>query len=165
MSMYVIQVATGAERDVQRRLENNGIRTTLPIEARMIRRGGRWMQQEYVLIPGYVFVEMRYTDRLYYVLINIPQVIRVLKLDGKPVPLSESEEAYIHFLGAQVLTPSVVCKLPDGSGKPIKGILIMLRNQIVKYDFHARRALCDITLAGSRKRIALSFQTPEDGVG
>ena len=53
---YVLQVKTGYEEKVANALNNRGYTTTIPIENRMIRRGGKWIEQPYIVFPGYVFV-------------------------------------------------------------------------------------------------------------
>ena len=51
---YVIQVKTGEESGIARRLKNQAIRAEVPIENRPIRSGGAWTKKEYILFPGYV---------------------------------------------------------------------------------------------------------------
>ncbi len=162
MKLYVLQVNTGSEEDVQRELCRKGIRTLVPIEERLIRSGGSWTQKRYKLLPGYVFVELDYSDALYFSICQIPAVIRVLKAGGKPAPLPENEERYIHLLGDQVIYPSIVRRLPDGTAKPLYGLLRQLEAGEIHYDWHAKRATVDITLFGSQKRLKVSFRTSED---
>ncbi len=162
MKMYVLQVSTGTEDDVKRELQRKGIRALVPTEERLLRSGGSWTQKRYKLIPGYVFIEIDYTDTLYFSICNIPAVIRVLKADGQPAALSEDEQRYIHLLGDRVIYPSVVRRRPDGSGKPLYGLLRQLEDGDIQYDWHARRATVDVTLFGSPKRLRLSFRTSEE---
>ena len=63
---YVIQVKTGEESGIARRLKNQAIRAEVPIENRPIRSGGAWTKKEYILFPGYVFLDMDFTARNYY---------------------------------------------------------------------------------------------------
>ena len=57
MSLYAVQVLTGQEAEVCRRLADRRIATLLPQERRLIRRGGAWREEPYTLFRGYVFVE------------------------------------------------------------------------------------------------------------
>lgn len=116
--IYVLQIRTGEEETVQRQLRRRQIQSLLPREERLIRHGGTWTRQIYKLLPGYLFVDIDYSDALYYAIVSIPAVLRVLKADGRPAPLPEPEEEYIHFLGDRPLCPSIVRRLPDGSGQP-----------------------------------------------
>ena len=49
---YVIQVKTGEESGIARKLKNQAIRAEVPIENRPIRSGGAWTKKEYILFPG-----------------------------------------------------------------------------------------------------------------
>ena len=60
---YVIQVKTGEESGIARRLKNQAIRAEVPIENRPIRSGGAWTKKEYILFPGYVFLDMDFTGK------------------------------------------------------------------------------------------------------
>ena len=56
---YVIQVKTGEESGIARKLKNQAIRAEVPIENRPIRSGGAWTKKEYILfricVPGHGF--------------------------------------------------------------------------------------------------------------
>ena len=75
---YVIQVKTGEESGIARKLKNQAIRAEVPIENRPIRSGGAWTKKEYILFPGYVFLDMDFTARNYYRVKEVPGVIRFL---------------------------------------------------------------------------------------
>ena len=83
---YVIQVKTGEESGIARKLKNQAIRAEVPIENRPIRSGGAWTKKEYILFPGYVFLDMDFTARNYYTVISgvLKQLEnRVLKWDKR----------------------------------------------------------------------------------
>lgn len=52
MSLYAVQVLTGQEAEVCRRLADRRIATLLPQERRLIRRGGAWREEPYTLFRG-----------------------------------------------------------------------------------------------------------------
>ena len=106
--MYVLQIRTGEEEAVLEQLRRQGIAGLLPQELRLTRRRGCWTEEKHKLLPGYLFVDVQYTDSLYYAIVALPAVLRVLKADGRPAPLPEPEEQYIRFLGEKLLSPSVV---------------------------------------------------------
>ncbi len=163
--MYVLQVRTGEEEAVLEQLRRRQIQSLLPREERLIRHGGAWTRQIYKLLPGYLFVDIDYSDALYYAIVSIPAVLRVLKADGRPAPLPEPEEQYIRFLGEKLLSPSVVRRLPDGRGQPLSGVLTQLSDGNIRYDWHARRATVTISLFGSIKTLRLSFRISEEPAG
>ena len=67
---YVIQVKTGEESGIARKLKNQAIRAEVPIENRPIRSGGAWTKKEYILFPGYVFLDMDFTARNYHCIVR-----------------------------------------------------------------------------------------------
>lgn len=81
---YVLQVLTGQEEDVQQELERHGYETLLLREMRTIRQRGSWREQEYLLMPGYLFVRLELTDEAYYLLNGTAGVIRILSTGGRP---------------------------------------------------------------------------------
>ena len=52
MSMYALQVMTGMEAEITRKLRGKGVDAKCPQERRMIRRGGKWQEQLYTLFPA-----------------------------------------------------------------------------------------------------------------
>ena len=79
---YVLQVSTGKEMAVTSTLSNNRVLAYTPRENRLIRKGGGWSQKEYILFPGYVFLNLDYTAENYYMVKAIPGVLRFLGPDG-----------------------------------------------------------------------------------
>ena len=65
---YVLHVKTGLELDIAKKLRSRGFTATVPIESRMIRKGGKWTQQKYIVFAGYVFLYMNYELSKYHVL-------------------------------------------------------------------------------------------------
>ena len=113
---YVIQVKTGEESGIARRLKNQAIRAEVPIENRPIRSGGAWTKKEYILFPGYVFLDMDFTARNYYRVKEVPGVIRFLGDSKAPSTLSYLEAEWIRILSGngEPLEPTLVRE--DGSG-------------------------------------------------
>ena len=95
---YVIQVKTGEENGIARKLKNQAIRAEVPIENRPIRSGGAWTKKEYILFPGYVFLDMDFTARNYYRVKEVPGVIRFLGDSKAPSTLSFLEAEWIRIL-------------------------------------------------------------------
>ena len=66
MSMYALQVMTGMEAEITRKLRGKGVDARCLQERRMIRRGGKWQEQLYTLFPSYIFVSTPDVYRVYY---------------------------------------------------------------------------------------------------
>ena len=138
MKWYVLQVSTGTEPETKTTLEKDGIPALSPMENRLIRSGGRWQQKIYTLFPGYVFIQMDYKPEMYTF-------------------LTEQEALWIEYLGGRLLEPSIV--EPDGGGgyRILAGPLEALEEKIIKIDWHRRRALVSLTIAGHEVRLEFSL--------
>ncbi|ADU25678.1 transcription termination/antitermination NusG family protein [Ethanoligenens harbinense] len=142
MSMYVLQVLSGAEKDVCAALLDQGIPAYTPEENRQIRSGGLWRARPYLLFRGYVFVVVRDVRASYYQIRRIPGVLRWLELHaGQATALTPGEEDRIRRMGGQLLE-SHVLQLADDLFEPVDGPLKEYADAGVRilYNRHLRRA-------------------------
>jgi transcription antitermination factor NusG len=158
MDWYVLHVRTGSELDVQRQLEGLGYTVAVPREARQIRRGGQWHEELCILMPGYVFLQVRYSPEIYHMLKGVSGAIQLLP-KGSPYPLSEREVEWLYsMISCRIrMRPSRV----DFSGeKPVvlDGTLKKLEEYIVKFDRHRRRAHVRLPMLGEARDFTLSFR-------
>ncbi len=162
---YVVQVMTGRETELASRLKEQGISAFVPRENRRIRSGGSWIQKEYILFSGYVFLDMAYNAENYYKVKNLPGVIRFLGDSRNPSRLSYLEAEWIRILtgrdGAPI-EPTLVRIGEDGSLKALDGVLVRLENRVVKVDRRNRKATFEITICNERKEVQLSIRLEED---
>lgn len=164
---YVIQVMTGKEDDIAGKLKEQGIRALIPKENRLIRSGGSWIQREYILFTGYVFLNMNYNADNYYKVKGIPGVIKFLGDSRNPSRLSHLEAEWIILLtGANnvPIEPTTVRILEDGTFKVVKGVLEKFENRIVKYDKRNRKATFEITICNEKKEVQLSIALENDEI-
>ena len=159
---YVLQVSTGQEATVRGELQKMDILALVPMENRLIRKGGGRTHKEYTLFPGYVFVNLEYTAENYYRVKEIPAVIRFLGASGlAPSQLTYLEAEWIKALAGidgQPLQPTRVRELPDGSLKIVEGVLSNFATRTIQYDKRSRRAKVEITLCGEPRTIQLSVE-------
>lgn len=163
---YVIQTMTGREDDVAGNLKEQGIKALVPKENRLIRSGGSWVQKEYILFAGYVFLEMGYNAENYYRVKNIPGVIRFLGDSRNPSTLSYLEAEWIMLLTGKdnaPIEPTIVRVCEDGSVKAIKGVLERFESRVLKIDKRNRKATFEITVCGEKKEVQLSIRLEDDG--
>lgn len=157
MNWYVLQVITGMEQEAVDAIQKSGIHACVFIENRLIRTKGRWIEREYLLFPGYLFVELEYTVDTWHQLTAIPGVIRILGAEtGSPVPLTEQEAEWVAFLGRCLLKPSHI--KADGSGgyRVTDGALLRLQDRIVRFCPRRQRAVVRLTFAGQTLHIPFS---------
>ncbi len=160
---YVIQVKTGEEKAGARKLQDQQIRALVPAENRPIRNGGSWTKREYILFPGYVFLDMDYTAWNYYRIREVPSVIRFLGDKKSPSRLSYLEAEWIRLLGGngKPLEPTRVKEDPEGNLVIAGGILKQLESRIIKWDKRNRKAVFGITICGEEKTAQLGIEMEE----
>lgn len=162
---YVLQVKTGTEIDIAAELQKRGYWAVVPVENRLIRRGGAWIQQPYVVFTGYVFIYVDYNWAKYYAMSGIKGVIKILGGGKEPVCLSDDESDFILKLTDLLITPSVIKINEDGSFDVISGFLSEISDRIAKIDKHAKRATVKVTIGGTVRSIRVSIniekQMPE----
>ena len=157
---YVLQVKSGKEEAVASCLSEKNVLAYVPRENRLIRKGGSWGNREYTLFPGYVFVNLDYTAKNYYMVKAIPNVLRFLGADGRrPSTLTYLEAEWIKILsgGGKPLEPTNAILTPEGEIQLTDGVLQNFIRRVVKIDKHSRRATVELTVCGERKTIPLSF--------
>ncbi len=158
---YVIQVKTGEEETIAKKLREHGIKALVPKENRIIRSGGSWGHKEYVLFTGYVFMDMRFSAENYYLVKGIPGVIQFLGDNKNPSTLSYMEAEWIGLLTGkdnEPIEPTVVKAEKDGTFKVVKGVLEKFENRITKYDKRSRKATFEITICNEKKEVQLSIE-------
>lgn len=174
---YVLHVGNRKEKEVEKALLKKGIEAVVPMENRIIRKGGKWIQKPYVLFEGYVFVHIRYNWALYYQMANTRYVLRMLgsyddaedsisdefadkpkkkkDLIFEPIPLTKQEEKLFIRHQNLFLEPPVIKLYDDGSYEIISRVFRYLK--VIKIDRHARKITFLTTIAGQKTTFTLSF--------
>lgn len=98
---YVLHTYSGYENKVKKSLEtrietlgleNNVFAIEIPTETVMeIKEGGRRVESERKVFPGYVLVRMELDDRSWAAVRNTPGVTGFVGSEGKPSPLTRDE--------------------------------------------------------------------------
>ena len=152
---YVLQVLTGEEHEVEKQLKVRGVQTLIPIENRIIRRGGKWITEQYTVFPGYVFVKIEYSYGLYYTLSGIRNVIKILGGGNRPIPLTHAEANNIIGISELIRKPSTLKFDLNGDYTVVDGALKGIK--IIKMRRRQRRAIAEVELMGRKHEITLSF--------
>lgn len=175
---YILQVRKYKENTVKEKLMEKGIEAIVPMENRVIRQGGKWVQKLYVLFEGYVFLHIQYNRTAYYQISKISGVVRMLgnyneendifsdemccdkpekkkSLIFEPIPLTMQEEKMLICQQNIFLNPPVINLFDDGSYEIISEEF--KRIEVVKIDRHARRITFLTTIAGENTLFTLSF--------
>src|SRR3954470_750442 len=97
---YVIHTYAGYEnavaRNLRQRIESLGLQekifnVVVPTERTVKIKGGRRVEEEEKVYPGYVLVDMIVDDQSWYVVRNTPRVTGFVGSGVNPVPLQQSE--------------------------------------------------------------------------
>ena len=99
---YAVHTYAGYEnavaRNLRQRIESMGLsdkifNVVVPTERTIKIKGGRRVEEEEKVYPGYVLVEMDVDDQSWFVVRNTPRVTGFVGSGTTPVPLKESEVA------------------------------------------------------------------------
>lgn len=163
MNWYVLQVLTGEEREVCRKLVRAGLKGRAPAQRMQIRRRGQWQEEERLLLPGYVFLGAKYSAALFHAVYPIPGVIRWLGMEGgQPQALNEAEALRWRLDSQDTLEPSRVLFQPGGGWYVLDGPLAAFKDKVIRMDRRQRRAYVVTDLGGGLQRIRFSV-TPVEG--
>lgn len=97
---YAIHTYSGYEnavaRNLKQRIESLGMEdrifeVVVPTEKKIKIKGGKRVEEEEKIYPGYVLVDMVVTDDSWYVVRNTPRVTGFVGSGVHPVPLSQDE--------------------------------------------------------------------------
>lgn len=154
---YVLHVKTGYENDIAKALEGRGFTSVVPTENRIIRRGGKWIEESYIVFTGYVFVRMNYSWNKYYAMSGIPGVIKLLGGGNTPTPIDKNEVEFILKLTGMLSEPSVIRFTDNENYEIISGFLADYEDKIIKIQRRYKKAIVKLSIAGEEKEIKVSF--------
>jgi len=134
---YAIHTYAGYEnavaRNLKQRIESLGMEdkifnVVVPVEKKIRVRGGKRVEEEEKIYPGYVLVDMIVTDDSWYVVRNTPRVTGFVGSGVYPVPLDQPEvnelfkrmsaETAKHAIDLETDDPVVIV---DGPFKELEG--------------------------------------------
>ncbi|HEY4494615.1 MAG TPA: transcription termination/antitermination protein NusG [Candidatus Paceibacterota bacterium] len=134
---YAIHTYAGYEnavaRNLRQRIDSLGMgdrifNVLVPMEKKIKIKGGKRVEEEEKIYPGYVLVDMIVTDDSWYVVRNTPRVTGFVGSGVYPVPLEKKEvdllfsrmnkEEVKHTID---LSPDDIVKITDGPFKDLEG--------------------------------------------
>ncbi len=148
---YVAFVRTGLEDEVRLRILVRwpDMEILIPRRALRERRKGRWQNVQPTVFPGYLFFRAELTPQLYFRIRGILDVIGILKHNGQPVAVRESEMDHIlKLIGPEsVITFS---RVRTDAGKVVveSGPLMGMEGLIVSADRRKGRVKIRLTVNG-----------------
>lgn len=134
---YAIHTYAGYEnavaRNLKQRIESLGMgdrifNVLVPVEKKIKIKGGKRIEEEEKIYPGYVLVDMNVTDDSWYVVRNTPRVTGFVGSGVYPVPLEKKEvdELFSRMNKGEVkhtidLVADDMVKIVDGPFKDLEG--------------------------------------------
>ena len=134
---YVIHTYAGYEnavaRNLRQRIESLGMQNKIfsvvvPTEKKIKVKGGKRIEEEEKVYPGYILVDMIVTDDSWYVVRNTPRVTGFVGSGVYPVPIAKSEiESLLKRMDAETvkhnidLDPDDQISITDGPFKDLEG--------------------------------------------
>lgn len=154
--IYVIQTKPNHEADLLKELEKVGVKAFAPSENRKIRRRGKWHTQNVLIFSGYVFVELKYSPKLFHKIRKLTGFIRFL---GSPSPLSATESEQIKWLcndGKPIEVSHY--RLEGGKAKFIDGVVFKLQRFITNFNLRQHRVKLRLTVNGKSFNVSLPVE-------
>jgi len=134
---YAIHTYAGYEnvvlRNLKQRIDSLGMNEKIfnvivPIEKKIKIKGGKRVEVEEKIYPGYVLVDMIVTDDSWYVVRNTPRVTGFVGAGVNPVPLRQDEVDFLFKkMGADTLKHNIdmvvgeTVRIVDGPFKDLEG--------------------------------------------
>ncbi len=134
---YVVHTYAGYEnavmRNLKQRIESLGMEDKIfnvivPIEKKIKIKGGKRVEEEEKIYPGYILVDMIVTDDSWYVVRNTPRVTGFVGSGVYPVPIDKKEvEALFARMSADRVTHTInllendAVLIIDGPFKDLEG--------------------------------------------
>ncbi len=120
---YVIHTYAGYENAVQRnlkqRIESLGMEdkifnVVVPTEKKIKIKGGKRVEEEEKIYPGYILVDMIVTDDSWYVVRNTPRVTGFVGSGVYPVPIDKKEvDSLFDRMNADKVTHNINLSIED----------------------------------------------------
>ena len=166
LNWYAIHTYVGYEnavlRNLKQRIESLGMEDRIfsvivPLEKKIKVKGGKRVEVEEKIFPGYILVDMIVTDDSWYVVRNTPRVTGFVGAGVTPVPLAKSEVDAL-FSRMTAGTPKHNIDLLVGDQVTIiDGPFKDLEGKVSEVDTERGRAKVLVSMFGRETPVELDF--------
>lgn len=156
MRTYILQVRSGMEEHVCRRLKALDFEAFVPMKKMLIRNGGTWHEKTMPVFSQYVFLKFVPDSKNYHLIHHIDGFVRFLG-SGAPQPVSRQEEAYIAWLrnDDKPIETSKVYVSPSGAKMILSGALRKYQGSQIEYHLRQHRAVVYMDIMGRKRKLVL----------
>lgn len=165
---YVIQVKAGAEEEMQKKC-----RRALPMSVcrsvfapkfrKMMKFKGVWKEEERILFPGYLFIEIfeqsGKPEMLEGLLKPLSVLARPVCIGGGFYPIRQEEETFLRsVMDEDYVLGTSVGYVVDGSLVVTKGPLIQYADCVKRFDRHKRIGELELALWGEKRKVTVGLE-------
>jgi len=163
---YVIHTYAGYEnavmRNLKQRIESLGMEDKIfnvivPTEKKIKIKGGKRVEEEEKIYPGYILVDMIVTDDSWYVVRNTPRVTGFVGSGVYPVPIDKSEiDDLFGRMNADKVTHTINL-VPDESVMIVDGPFKDLEGKVSEVDSERGKVKVLVSMFGRETPVELDF--------
>ena len=163
---YVVHTYAGYEnavmRNLKQRIESLGMEDKIfnvivPIEKKIKIKGGKRVEEEEKIYPGYILVDMIVTDDSWYVVRNTPRVTGLVGSGVYPVPIDKKEvEALFARMSADRVTHTINL-LENDAVLVIDGPFKDLEGKVSEIDEERGKVKVLVNMFGRETPVELDF--------
>jgi len=163
---YSIHTYAGYENAVARNLkqrieslgmENKIFNVLVPTEKKIKVKGGKRIEEEEKIYPGYILVDMIVTDDSWYVVRNTPRVTGFVGSGVHPVPLNEKEMATLMGRMDSTKVMHNIDLAPEDAVKIADGPLKDLEGKVSEVDHERGKVKVLVSMFGRETPVELDF--------
>lgn len=163
---YVIHTYAGYEnavmRNLKQRIESLGMEdkiynVVVPTEKKIKIKGGKRVEEEEKIYPGYILVDMIVTDDSWYVVRNTPRVTGFVGSGVYPVPIDQSEvdTLFARMNGDKVM--HTINLVPDDAVQIVDGPFKDLEGKVSEVDEERGKVKVLVSMFGRETPVELDF--------
>jgi len=163
---YAIHTYAGYEnavvRNLKQRIESLGMQSLIfdvvfPMEKKIKIKGGKRVEEQEKIYPGYVLVDMIVTDDSWYVVRNTPRVTGFVGSGVNPVPVSETEMAELTRRMEEDVTKHDVDLQIDEAIIIIDGPFKDMEGKVIETDEKNGKVKALVSMFGRETPVELDF--------
>jgi len=163
---YVVHTYAGyenaVERNLKQRIESLGMEdkifnVVVPVEKKIKIKGGKRVEEEEKIYPGYILVDMIVTDDSWYVVRNTPRVTGFVGSGVYPVPIDQKEvdTLFARMEGGKVT--HIINLIPDDAVLIVDGPFKDLEGKVSEVDQERGKVKVLVSMFGRETPVELDF--------
>ena len=154
----VLYVRTGEEARIAQKCDVQDLGTSfVPMEHYVRAQHGQRQETLRPYLPGYVFLQWEPEPKRYYLVRDIPGVIRFLG-DGSPDAVPEAEMQVMFALDRQGASPPAPITLSNGRTVIAGGAMAGVPHKVLRINRRAGRATLEVQLLGEKHTVRITVE-------